>query len=179
MSACHFCGYDINRPEVFAESPVALALLSDDHALRGHAVVVAKRHVENLSSLSEQQAGEFVHFFRRVEEALLAVTGADRAILLKLGLQVPHLHLHIYPVSRAATRAEVMDAIEMESRVAFAPGEEEELLETLRQRMTTPPPLAVETPAQIATRVWEEAGMSGLCAEGRFEAVVDALRERR
>lgn len=29
---------------------------------------------------------------------------------------------------------------------------------------------------EAALRAWEDAGISGLCAEGRFEAAIDAMR---
>jgi hypothetical protein len=44
-------------------------------------------------------------------------------------------------------------------------GEEERIAETVRQACL-----------EAALRAWEEAGISGLCAEGRWELAVDALR---
>jgi hypothetical protein len=43
---------------------------------------------------------------------LLQLTGAERAVILKLGIATPHLHLHIYPVSASLDRAAVMDIID-------------------------------------------------------------------
>jgi diadenosine tetraphosphate (Ap4A) HIT family hydrolase len=56
------------------------------------------------------------------ERALLNATGTDRAILLKLGIAVPHLHIHIYPVSRKLTRADVMRIINAEVSEERPPG---------------------------------------------------------
>ena len=39
-------------------------------------------------------------------------------MITKLGIVVPHLHLHIYPVSASLDRAAVMDIIEGRTRVA-------------------------------------------------------------
>jgi diadenosine tetraphosphate (Ap4A) HIT family hydrolase len=93
----------------------ARVVFHEDWAVRGHVMVVAQEHVENLSQLSHPSA--FVSVFLRTEEALLAATGCERAIVLKLGIMTPHLHLHIYPVSASATRAEVMAAIDGTTRV--------------------------------------------------------------
>ena len=50
------------------------------------------------------------------ERALLAATGAERAILMKLGIATPHLHLHIYPVSASLDRAAVFGIIDGRAR---------------------------------------------------------------
>ncbi len=79
-------------------------------------MVVARRHVENASDL---EPGEWLHFARvhhAAERALLEVTGAERAVLLKLGIQTPHLHVHIYPVRAALSRAEVQEILDARVR---------------------------------------------------------------
>jgi len=90
----------------------ALVLLHPDWSPRGHAMVVAKRHVENASGLDEDEWLHVARVFRRAERVLLQLTKADRAIVMKLGIQTPHLHLHIYPVSTTASREEVFAAID-------------------------------------------------------------------
>ena len=88
----------------------------DDWAVRGHVMVIARQHVENLSDLDD--FGAFMSVYERTERALLEATGCERAIVMKLGIMTPHLHLHIYPVTATATRAEVMAAIDGKTRVA-------------------------------------------------------------
>jgi hypothetical protein len=48
----------------------------------------------------------------RAERALLALTGAERAVILKLGIATPHLHVHIYPVGAELNRAAVQAIID-------------------------------------------------------------------
>ena len=109
---CIFCA-DVSRAgDVLVEDDFLWIVLHEDWAVRGHTMIVWKKHVENVSDLS---AGEHAHFavvHHRVERVLLAATGADRAVLLKLGIATPHLHLHIYPVPRALDRHAVMRAID-------------------------------------------------------------------
>lgn len=79
-------------------------------------MVVAKRHIENASDLDE---GEWLHLARvwhRAERVLLNATGADRAIIFKLGILTPHLHVHIYPMSAQATREDVFEAFDGKKR---------------------------------------------------------------
>ena len=96
--------------ELVYENDVAAVALHDDWAVRGHAMVIAKQHVENLSELDAPE--QFMRVYREAERVLLRITGADRAIILKLGIATPHLHLHIYPVGAAADRAAVMAMID-------------------------------------------------------------------
>jgi len=109
MADCVFCSpidhalYDDGRVAVVSH---------EDRAVRGHAMVVARRHVENASDLPTQEWLHFARVQHAAEHALLEATGAERAVLLKLGIQTPHLHVHIYPVRASLTRAEVQEIID-------------------------------------------------------------------
>jgi len=50
--------------------------------------------------------------YREAERVLLRLTGAERAVILKLGIVTPHLHLHIYPVRATLDRAAVMNIVD-------------------------------------------------------------------
>src|SRR5882672_5080657 len=113
--SCLFCAH-LNSLELVFEDDRAAVALHDDWAVRGHAMVIWKRHVENISQLSEEEVANFWRIYQRAERALLEVTGADRAIMLKLGIATPHLHVHIYPVNAALDRGAVMDIIEGRTR---------------------------------------------------------------
>ena len=75
-------------------------------------MVIWKEHVENISDLAINDLLYFAAVYGRTERALLAVTLAERAIMMKLGIATPHLHVHIYPLSSTLTRAEVMAIID-------------------------------------------------------------------
>jgi diadenosine tetraphosphate (Ap4A) HIT family hydrolase len=109
---CTFCS-DLSaaRGLVFEDERVWV-LLHPDWSPRGHAMVVAKRHVENASSLDEDEWLHLARVWHRAERVILDATGAERAIIFKLGILTPHLHIHIYPMSAAATREDVFAAID-------------------------------------------------------------------
>ena len=109
---CTFCS-DLSaaRGLVFEDDRVWV-LLHPDWSPRGHAMVVAKRHVENASSLDEDEWLHLARVWHRAERAILDATGAERAIIFKLGILTPHLHIHIYPMSATATREDVFAAID-------------------------------------------------------------------
>lgn len=112
---CSLC--DLAAHEVLFEDDESAVVLHKDWAVLGHVMVVWKAHVENIADLSDDEWMRFARFYRRTEQQLLRVTGADRAIILKLGIATPHLHLHIYPVSAALDRAAVMRIIDAKSSV--------------------------------------------------------------
>lgn len=106
-----------DQPYQFAQDDVATARLSDEFACRGHAVLTARRHVENVSDLPAGEAVRFFEMYRLVERALIEVFDADRVLAVKLGLAVPHLHIHLYPVSGHVSRDEVDGMLARRARV--------------------------------------------------------------
>jgi len=133
---CLFCNDPHAAGEVLFEDARVFVILHDDWAVRGHAMVVWKEHVENVADLAIDDAAHFAAVHHRAERALLAVTRADRAILLKLGIATPHLHLHIYPVSGSLDRAAVMEIIDARVRDAVDERERQAFINELRERLS-------------------------------------------
>jgi len=113
---CVFCT-DPSRPgDVVFEDEHTWVVLHEDWSPRGHAMVVAKRHVDNASDLDESEWLHLSRVWHRAERAILEITGMQRAMILKLGIQTPHLHVHIYPVSASASREDVFAAFDGKTR---------------------------------------------------------------
>jgi diadenosine tetraphosphate (Ap4A) HIT family hydrolase len=129
--SCVFCNDPRAAGEVLFEDDRVLVVLHEDWAVRGHTMIVWKAHVENVADLTTDDSAHFAAVHHRVERELLAATGADRAILLKLGIATPHLHLHIYPVSASLDRAAVMEIIDARVRDPF----DQTLIDELRERL--------------------------------------------
>ncbi len=110
--ACAFCTDLLNAGDLVFEDDRVWVLLHPDWSPRGHAMIVSKRHVENASALEEEEWLHLARVWHRAERVLLDATGAERAIILKLGIMTPHLHVHIYPVSARATREEAFAAFD-------------------------------------------------------------------
>jgi len=116
--ACTFCADPLSVGKVVFEDELCRVLLHHDWSPRGHAMVVAKRHIENASDLDEEEWLHLAKVWHRAERVLLEATGADRAIIFKLGILTPHLHVHIYPMSAQATREDVFEAFDGKKREA-------------------------------------------------------------
>jgi diadenosine tetraphosphate (Ap4A) HIT family hydrolase len=130
--SCVFCTDRASAGELLFEDTHAWVILHPDWSPRGHLMIVAKHHAENASDLDAREWLQFAQVWHRAERILLEVTKADRAIVMKLGLQTPHLHVHLYPVTRDATRADVYEAID--GKHASAP--DPSFVTKLREQLT-------------------------------------------
>jgi diadenosine tetraphosphate (Ap4A) HIT family hydrolase len=131
--SCELCTDIAKTGDIVFEDEQTFVILHNDWSVRGHAMIVAKRHAENPSALD---LGEWLHVARvwhRAERVLLALTGAERAIALKLGIFTPHLHVHLYPFSATADRAAVFAAINTKSREP----RDEAFIESVRTALLT------------------------------------------
>lgn len=118
--------------DLLFEDEQVFAFLHEDWSVLGHAVVVWKGHVENLSDLSPTELRQFMAAYHQIEKALLRGAEAVRAVVFKLGLMVPHLHLHIYPISASADRRQVMAAIDGQKQRDFNPLERKAFRQAVR-----------------------------------------------
>ena len=108
--ACVLCDDPSSVGAIVYEDEVARVIVHNDWAGRGHALVVAREHVENISDLRFPAA--FLDVYARAERAMLDATKCERAMMLKLGIVTPHLHVHIYPMLASDDRASVFGAFE-------------------------------------------------------------------
>jgi diadenosine tetraphosphate (Ap4A) HIT family hydrolase len=129
---CVFCTDPSRAGDIVYDDDHALVVLHEDWSARGHAMVAAKRHVENVSDLAADEWAHLAQLFARTERVLLELTGADRAIVMKLGIATPHLHLHIYPVSAELDRAAVMRVVNAKTREA----RDEQFVASVRRHLT-------------------------------------------
>lgn len=101
---CVFCTDVTAAGEVLAE---------DEHCWvvrhpQGQTMIVAKRHVQNVGDLDEDEWLHLARVWHRAERTL----DAERVMVMKLGLQTPHLHIHLFPFDATVTREEVFAAFE-------------------------------------------------------------------
>ena len=121
--------------DIVYEDDDAYVAVHEDWAVPGHVMIVAKRHVENASSLDENAWLRIAGVWHRTERALLTLTGAERCVAMKLGILTPHLHIHLYPVPARWTREQVFAAIDGKTRV----DRDERFLTNLKALLTPAP----------------------------------------
>lgn len=130
--ACSLCTELIAGDVVYADDHCRV-VLHEDWAVVGHAMVVARKHVENISELTPEEWAHVSEVHRKAERAILDLTLKQRSVVMKLGVATPHLHLHIYPVAATLDRSAVMEVIDAKTREP----RDERFVQTLRMALAT------------------------------------------
>ena len=81
------------------ESDTHLAFLDINPIQPGHALVIPKREVDYLFDLPEDEYTALWKTVRVVEAALRKATGCKRVVVLVVGYEVPHAHVHLIPTN--------------------------------------------------------------------------------
>lgn len=134
--ACILCDAPESVGTIVFDDERVLVLLHDDWAVAGHALVVARQHVQNASDLDPVDAAHFWDIYARAERAVLAASKCERAMMLKLGIVVPHLHVHIYPFAAAADRVAVFAAFDGKTRAELSGTQREAFVEAVRRSLS-------------------------------------------
>ncbi|TFH74122.1 HIT family protein [Cellulomonas sp. HD19AZ1] len=79
------------------EDDRAVVLLTIAPITDGHALVVPRAEVEQLTDAPDDLLAHLTSVAKAVGRAQQASWGAPRAALLVAGFEIPHLHLHVLP----------------------------------------------------------------------------------
>jgi histidine triad (HIT) family protein len=77
---------------------VAVAFLSIAPVTPGHVLVVPRVEVDQWTDLPDDVLQHLMAVAKKVGEAAKEAFGAPRAGLLIAGLEVPHMHVHVFPM---------------------------------------------------------------------------------
>jgi histidine triad (HIT) family protein len=135
MKNCVFCEIiekkKAKQNTIFEDDKV-LVMLDIDWVVKGHTLVIWKKHFENASELLLENYQYFSNVFHKTEKALLEVLGAERSVTLKSGGLVSHFHFHIYPVKKETSWHEIKNLFDKKVRYEPKPGEQKELILKLK-----------------------------------------------
>lgn len=81
-----------------AETDDFFAFLDISPNSKGHTLCVPKKEVDKLFDLDEDTYTGLMQFSRRVAKAIEAVIPCERVGMLVIGLEVPHVHVHLVPL---------------------------------------------------------------------------------
>jgi len=66
---------------------------------KGHTLVIPKKEVDKLFDLDKKAYQELFDFARKVAKSIEKEFDCNRAAMAVVGLEVPHAHVHIIPIS--------------------------------------------------------------------------------
>lgn len=81
-----------------AENDKFLAFLDINPNAIGHTLCIPKKEEDKIFDLSQQEYGELMEFSRKVAIALEKAVPCKRVGMSVVGLEVPHVHVHLIPL---------------------------------------------------------------------------------
>lgn len=85
-----------------AEDEHHLAFLDINPNALGHTLCIPKKETNKLLDLSEEEYAALMHFSRKVGLALREAVPCQRIGMSVIGLEVPHVHVHLIPLQSMA-----------------------------------------------------------------------------
>jgi len=107
-----------------AEDEHHLAFLDINPNTAGHTLCIPKKEIDRLMDLEAQVYSDLMNFSRKVALALRQVVPCKRIGMSVIGLEVPHVHVHLIPLN------EMSDAT-FQKKITMSP----EAFESLAQKI--------------------------------------------
>ena len=119
----------INREipgHIVAEDDKHIAILDINPNVKGHTLCIPKKEVNKIFDLEEQEYLDLMRFSRKVAIALEKAVPCKRVGVSVIGLEVPHVHIHLIPLQD-------MDDIRFEKKVSLTDDEFKELINDINK----------------------------------------------
>lgn len=84
------------------EDDDTVAFLTIAPITQGHALVVPRAEIDNWQDVEPAALGRVMEVSQLIGKAVVKAFHAERAGVIIAGLEVPHLHVHVFPTSNLA-----------------------------------------------------------------------------
>jgi len=111
-----------------AETDDYFAFLDINPNAKGHTLCVPKKEVNKIMDLEEDIYLGLMKFSRKVGIALEKTIECNRVGISVIGLEVPHVHVHLIPINE-------MRDMSFSHKVSLTPKEFEDLAEAIRNNL--------------------------------------------
>ena len=111
-----------------AEDEDNFAFLDINPNSEGHTLCVPKKEVDKITDLSQADYESLMRFSRKVALAVESAVDCIRVGLTVIGLEVPHVHVHIIPLN------EMADAT-FQRKATLSPDRFEEVAASIRAKL--------------------------------------------
>ena len=82
-----------------AENDRFFAFLDINPLSKGHTLVVPKRETDYIFNIDDEELGQMMVFAKHVAQAIEKAIPCKRIAVAVIGLEVPHAHIHLVPIS--------------------------------------------------------------------------------
>ena len=99
---CVFCKIIKNEIEAvkISEDDKHLVFMDAFPSLKGQVLVIPKKHVQNYLDLEEDEYKELMEKSRKVAKAMKKALKPEVVALVIEGMEVPHVHVKLYPIQK-------------------------------------------------------------------------------
>jgi len=111
-----------------AENDAFYAFLDVNPNAKGHTLVVPKKEENKLFDLDEESYIGLMQFSRKVAKALEKTISCKRIGMSVIGLEVPHVHVHLIPLQQ-------MEDIQFEKKVQLEKEEFEAIAKAIANNL--------------------------------------------
>ena len=111
-----------------AENDKFLAFLDVNPNAKGHTLCIPKQEINKIFDMEEDLYLELMKFSRKVAIALEKSIDCKRVGMAVVGLEVPHVHVHLIPLNE-------MDNMRFEKKVKLEPEEFKEIAAKIASNM--------------------------------------------
>jgi len=82
-----------------AETPNCFAFLDINPNAFGHTLCIPKKEVDLIFDLEDKDYEDLMNFSNKIAKALKKTVSCERIGISVIGLEVPHAHVHLVPLS--------------------------------------------------------------------------------
>ena len=81
------------------EDETFLAFLDINPNALGHTLCIPKREIDQIFDLDDKTLSELIIFSKKVANAIKKAVVCERVGMSAIGLEVPHVHVHLIPIN--------------------------------------------------------------------------------
>ncbi|GEO10336.1 HIT family protein [Segetibacter aerophilus] len=85
-----------------AENDLFFAFLDIYPVQKGHTLVIPKIEVDKIFDVPDEYLGGLLLFAKPIAKALEKIFPCNRVNIITVGLEVPHAHVHLIPITHAS-----------------------------------------------------------------------------
>lgn len=111
-----------------AETDKFLAFLDVNPNAKGHTLCIPKKEVNKIFDLDKDTYSELMEFSRQVAIGLEKTVSCKRVGMAVIGLEVPHVHVHLIPLNK-------MTEMDFSHKVILSSEEMDELADAIKKNL--------------------------------------------